>query len=381
MSEKSWKTTNPDGKFRVMLTKNLPGSRWVEILTNADCRVDICDTGQILSSEEILEAIGDMCHGAIGQLTERWNTRLLETFSEAGGKVYSNYAVGCDNVDIDLATSKGIPVGNTPGVLTEATAEMAVALTFAAARRVVEGDGFMREGRYHGWLPSLFLGELLRGKTLGIIGAGRIGAAYARMMVEGHKMDLVYFNRSRKKDLEDSVRSYGAFLSSRGEAPVTCHRAESIEELLRKCDVVSLHASYSESVYHLIDGRRLRMMKENALLVNTSRGPIIDEKALVEHCSEHGGFKAALDVYEKEPLMQAGLKDLDNVVLAPHLGSATRWTREAMAVLAASNIAAVLQGYPAWNGDDMTVFLGQDPPGAAPSIVNADSLGMAVHPG
>jgi len=184
-----WRTHNPSWSKRVVVTKELPGGRWLEILSRADCRVEICTSTDILSTEEIKAAIGNLCDGAIGQLTEEWSEELFVALKAAGGKAYSNYAVGYNNVDVDKATKQGITVGNTPGVLTETTAEMAVALTFAAARRVVEADRFMRGGHFKGWLPTLFLGELFWHKTVGVIGAGRIGAAYARMMVEGHKMN------------------------------------------------------------------------------------------------------------------------------------------------------------------------------------------------
>jgi hydroxypyruvate reductase 1 len=166
---------NPDGSKRVIVTKELPGPRWLEILKAADCRVEICTSPDILSIADIKAAMGDKCDGAIGQLTEDWGDELFGALKAAGGIAYSNYAVGFNNVDLDAATKHGIPVGNTPGVLTEATAEMCVALAFAAARRVPEADVFMRGGQYQGWLPTLFIGELFWGKTVGVIGMGRIG--------------------------------------------------------------------------------------------------------------------------------------------------------------------------------------------------------------
>lgn len=379
MSEKQWKTYNSAGSRRVVVTKELPGKRWLEILTQADCQIIICTSPDILTVDEIKTAIKDRCDGAIGQLTENWGADLFQALQASGAKAYSNYAVGYNNVDLAAATQQGIPVGNTPGVLTETTAEMAVCLTFAAARRVVESDIFMRQGRFHGWLPKLFLGELLRGKTVGVIGAGRIGSAYARMMVEGHKMNLIYYNRSQNKRIEDFVAAYGEFIKGRGEEPVTCRRAENVEELLRSADVVSLHTDLNESTHHLINAERLSMMKENAILVNTGRGPVIDESALVAHCQKHPDFRAALDVFEDEPELKPGLKDLDNVVIVPHIASATSWTREGMAILAASNVAGILMGYPAWQKPNILPFLGNEPPQAAPSILNAKELGIPFY--
>lgn len=375
MTFHEWITHNPGGKKRVIVTKCLPGAAWLEALAGAGCRVDVCDWDETLSRDEITQAIGERCDGAIGQLTERWDAALLGVLKGAGGRTYGNYAVGYDNVDVGAATALGIAVGNTPGVLTETTAELAVALTFAAARRVVESSRFLTEGRFTGWLPSLFLGERLWRETLGVVGAGRIGTMYARMLVEGFKMDLVYYDRHVNDQLEAFVREYGAFLAGRGEEAVKCRRAASLEELLREADVVSLHATLDESTSHLIDAARLAQMKKNAILVNSSRGALIDEQALVEHCRRHPTFHAALDVFEHEPWLTPGLVDLPNIVGLPHLGSATRWTREAMATLAASNVVAVLNGWPVWTSPDVLPFLAPEPPHAAPSIVNPAALG------
>jgi len=378
-SERVWQTHNPSGSNRVIVTKELPGKRWLDVLLQADSKVEVCTSTDILSVGEIKGAIGDRCEGVIGQLTESWGKDLLVALKAAGGKVYSNCAVGYDNVDIDAATELGIPVGNTPGVLTETTAQFAVALTFATSRRVVETDRFMRDRHLKGWLPILFLGELLWRKTLAVIGAGRIGAAYARMMVEGHKMNVIYFDPYQNKGLEDYVSAYGEFLRSKGEEPVSWRRAKSLEEVLREADLVSLHTVLDETTHHMINTERLALMKENAILVNTSRGPIIDESALVSHCKKHPEFRVGLDVFEDEPKMKPGLSDLDNVVIVPHIASATVWTREGMATLAASNVAGILMGYPAWQDEDISPFLKGDSPQAAPSLVNAKEVGIPAY--
>jgi hydroxypyruvate reductase 1 len=379
MGGKKWTTYNSTGTKRVVVTKELPGNQWLELLTRADCQVDVCKSTDILRLDEIKNAIGDRCDGAIGQLTEEWGSALFETLKLAGGKVYSNYAVGFNNIDLDAASQQGIPVGNTPGVLTETTAEMAVALTFAAARRLVEADNFLRTGRFTGWLPTLFMGELLCHKTVGVIGAGRIGSAYARMMVEGHKMNLIYYDLHQNKELENYVVAYGEFLKASGEDSMWCKYAENVDELLQEANVVSIHTILDKSTYHLINKERLLLMKENAIIVNTARGPVIDESALVDHCQTHPEFMAALDVFEDEPEMKPGLKDLDNVVIAPHIASATRWTREGMATLAAGNVAGILMGYPAWQQSDISPFLSSEPPQAAPSILNAKAVGVPMY--
>ena len=379
MGSKEWRTLNPSGSNRVIVTKELPGERWLNILTAADCQIEICTSPEVISSGEIIAAIGDRCDGAIGQLTEPWDDKLFAALKAAGGTAYSNYAVGFNNVDVDAATRHGIPVGNTPGVLTETTAQMAVALTFAAARRVGEAERFLRKGRYKGWLPSLFMGNLLWRKTVGVVGAGRIGAAYAKMMVEGHKMNLIYFDPYQNEALEDYVTAYNKFLESRVHTPVSCKRSETIEELLQAADCVSIHTILDDSTHHLINAERLALMKADAIIVNTSRGPVIDEAALVAHCQKHPDFKAALDVFENEPEMKPGLVELDNVVIVPHIASATSWTRQGMATLAASNVAAILQGYPVWQRPDISVFLEGEAPKAAPSIINAEALGIPKY--
>jgi hydroxypyruvate reductase 1 len=379
MTSKDWRVYNSAGNNRVIVTKELPGEKWLDILAQADCKVEICTSEDVLSTAEIKESIGGRCDGAIGQLTETWNEELFAALEAASGRAYSNCAVGYNNVDLAAATRHGIPVGNTPGVLTETTAEMAVALTFAAARRVGESERFLRAGHYKGWLPTLFLGELLWRKTVGVVGVGRIGNAYARMMVEGHKMNLVYYDLKPNKALENYINEYAAFLKSQGEQPVTYKRAEHIEEVLREADCISLHTVLDQATHHLINAKRLALMKDNAILVNTSRGPVIDEAALVDHCQKHPDFRAALDVFEDEPVLKPGLAELNNVVIVPHIASATRWTREGMATLAAGNVAAMLLGYAAWQKSDISAFLEGSSIKAAPSILNAKELGIPAY--
>ena len=379
MGSKDWRVHNASGSKRVIVTKELPGERWLDMLVRADCKIEICTSTDILGTEDIKAAFGSNCDGVIGQLTEEWGENMFAALKKAGGTAYSNYAVGYNNVDVDAATGYGIPVGNTPGVLTETTAQMAVALTFAAARRIGEAERYLRGAKYKGWLPTLFLGNLLWRKTLGVIGAGRIGATYAKMMVEGHKMNLIYFDPYPNKELEDYFIHYSEFLKSQGVPPVNCKRVERVEDLLREADCVSTHTILDDSTHHLINKKRLALMKENAILVNTSRGPVIDESALVDHCRAHPDFRVGLDVFEDEPELKPGLVDLDNVVIVPHIASATGWTRQGMATLAASNVAAILMGYPVWQKSDISPFLEGEPPKAAPSILNAKELGIPAY--
>ncbi|XP_010555223.1 PREDICTED: glycerate dehydrogenase HPR, peroxisomal-like [Tarenaya hassleriana] len=373
---------NPNGKYRIISTKPMPGTRWINLLTDHDCRLEICHQKKtILSVEDIISLIGNRCDGVIGQLTEDWGETLFAALRKAGGKAFSNMAVGYNNVDVDAATKYGIAVGNTPGVLTETTAELAASLSLAASRRIVEADGFMRAGLYDGWLPHLFVGNLLKGQTVGVIGAGRIGSAYARMMVEGFKMNLIYYDLYQATRLEKFVTAYGEFLKANGEQPVTWKRASSMEEVLSAADVISLHPVLDKTTFHLVNKESLSLMKKEAILVNCSRGPVIDEAALVEHLKQNPMFRVGLDVFEEEPYMKPGLAEMKNAIVVPHIASASKWTREGMATLAALNVLGGVKGYPIW-GDPNRVdpFLNEDatPPSACPSIVNSKALGLPV---
>lgn len=370
----TWNTLNEGARLRVVATKTLPGDRWTECLKQADCEVVVSDSRDILSTTEIREAIGARCDGAIGQLTEKWGDELFEALRAAGGRAYSNYAAGYDNVDVEAATRRGIAVGNTPGVLTETTAELAVALTFAAARRVVEADTFLRAGSFRGWLPDLFLGKRFHGAMLGVVGAGRIGSAYARRMGTACHMRVLYHDVVRNAALEEFFRQFAALEGASGRGP-GCERVDDLDNLLERSDVVSVHAPLTEETHHLIDAARLSRMKADAVLVNTSRGAVIDEKALVEHLRSHPDFRVGLDVFENEPALTPGLAELSNAVIVPHIASATVWTRAGMATLAAANVAGILRGDPVAQKLDPEEFLEGDFPQKIPSVVNPEVLG------
>lgn len=277
-----------------------------------------------LRHAELLKGVG----GADGLLTQLVDRIDREVFAASPRlRVVANYAVGHDNIDKDAARARGVAVTNTPGVLTDATAELAWALLLSAARRVAEGDRKLRAAGFPGWAPLFHLGQGLRGKTLGIVGAGRIGTAVARMSA-GFDMRLLYWGRSRHPDLE---AKQGA-------------RRVALDTLLRQSDFVSIHVPGGPGTRRLIGRRELNLMKPTAVLVNTARGTVVDEKALVAALRRGRPFAAGLDVYEEEPRLAPGLARLPNVVLAPHIGSATLETRTRMALLAAENIAAVLSG-------------------------------------
>ncbi|NLT66711.1 MAG: D-glycerate dehydrogenase [Acidobacteria bacterium] len=245
-------------------------------------------------------------------------------------KVISQMAVGVDNIDVAAATARGIPVGNTPGVLTDTTADFAWALLMAAARRVVEGDRFTRSGRWKTWGPIDFLGPDISGATLGIIGFGRIGQGMAKR-ARGFDMRILYFDRTRKPEAE---REYGATFTG-------------LDDLLRESDFVSLHTDLSPKTYHLMNDVRLGKMKQGGILINTARGPVVDPAALYRALSSRSIACAALDVTEPEPIDRNDpLLSLDNIIITPHIASASHQTRTRMATMAAANLIAGLKGEP-----------------------------------
>ncbi|MEA3253954.1 MAG: D-glycerate dehydrogenase [Chloroflexota bacterium] len=249
---------------------------------------------------------------------------------DAGRKlrVVANYGVGYNNIDVDYATRKGLMVTNTPGVLTETTADLAWAILMAVARRLVEGDRLLRAGDPRVWKLNGMLGSDVQGKVLGIVGFGRIGKAVARRAL-GFGMKVLYYSRHRVAS--EVEQAYNATYID-------------LDTLLKQADFVSLHVPLDDSTRHLIDAAKLSLMKPTAFLINTSRGAVIDEQALAQALKQRRIAGAALDVYEREPELSRGLAEQDNVVLIPHLGSATKQTRDAMAELAAENVIAVLSG-------------------------------------
>jgi len=260
-------------------------------------------------------------------LTDRIDTSVLEAVGP-GLKVVSNFAIGVDNVDIDAATERGVLVCNTPGVLTETTADLAFALLLAGARRLVEAADFVKQGRWKTWGPELLLGHDVHGATLGIIGLGAIGAAVARRAA-GFGMTLLYHGPNRKRGVEESLGI----------------EASSLVSLLERSDFVSLHAPLTPETQGLINAETLRLMKRTSVLVNTSRGGLVDTGALIAALEAHDIAFAALDVTDPEPI-PAGHKllELDNCLVVPHIGSASEATRLRMAMIAADNLLAALSG-------------------------------------
>ena len=311
----------------VFVTRPLPAPG-IGLLSDSGFEVRSNPEDRPLSREELLAGVRE-ADALVCMLSDRIDRELLDSAPML--KVVANYAVGYDNIDVGAARKRGIEVTNTPGVLTEATADLAWALLLAAARNLGAGERMVRAGEWTSWGPMQLLGEPLQGRTLGIVGMGAIGQAVARRG-KGFGMEIVYFNRNRvAPDIEASL---GAEFVS-------------FEELLRRSDFLSLHAPLNEHSRHLFNQQTFQLMKSTAVLVNTARGALIDEVELVAALRDGRLAAAGLDVYEFEPKITEGLLGLDNVVLAPHLGSASTLARGDMVRLCCENVIAVLAGRPA----------------------------------
>jgi glyoxylate reductase len=311
--------------MKVLVTARMPEE--VLSLIGRDHQVESYDADPPLDRQLLLRSIADK-EGLLCTITDRIDAEALDHAPAL--KVIANYGVGFEHIDVEAATRRDIPVTNTPGVLTETTADLAFALILATARRVVAGDRRVREGKFKYWAPLLFLGQEVHGKTLGIIGMGRIGKAMARRAA-GFGMKRLYHSRTRLAPFEE--RELGVSW-------------QPLETLLREADFVTLHVPLTPHTRHLIGSRELEIMKDSAYLINTARGPVVDEAALVAALRQGRIRGAGLDVYEGEPELSPGLAGLENVVLLPHLGSATVETRTRMGLMAAENLLAGLRGDP-----------------------------------
>jgi glyoxylate reductase len=311
--------TDTDTPPRVLLTRRIPSAVLSKL--ESGCRLDLYDGPTPIPADELKRRLAGK-RGAVCVLTDAITANVLEAATEL--KIVANIAVGYDNIDVAAAHARGIIVTNTPDVLTEAVAELTWALILAVVRRIGEGERLVRRGGWKGFALDFMLGTELRGKQLGIIGQGRIGRAVAAK-ASAFGMTSVFAAKAGRQP--------GA-----GEL--------SFDELLVSSDIISIHTPLTAATRHLIDRRALARMKRTAFLVNTARGPVVDEEGLAWALKERLIAGAALDVYENEPSVFPGLLDFENVVLVPHLGSATRETRTAMADLAVRNVLAVLEGRP-----------------------------------
>lgn len=315
------------------MTRRIP-ERAEEILRGAGYDVTVSEKDGVLTRNELKTALAEKNYDAVvSLLTDTIDADVIAGMPDSV-KIIANYAVGFNNIDVQGAHARGIVVTNTPDVLTATVAEHTVALVLTLASRIAEGDRFIREGKFVGWEPMLLLGTDLKGKTLGILGAGRIGCEVGRMMHNGFGMEVIYSDIKPNEGLESACEA--TFF-------------QTPEEVLEQADVVSIHVPLLPTTKHLINAERLALMKKTALLVNTSRGPVVDELALVEALKAGTIRGAALDVFEFEPKVTQRLLELPNVVVNPHLASATEETRNKMAEMVATNIIEVLEGRTAIN--------------------------------
>lgn len=311
--------------YKVAVTIKIPdaGLRLLEKKQNIKLTVNKRPQG--LKREKILKFV----KGADAVITDL-DDNIDKRFFNAAGKnlrVVANYAVGFNNIDVEEATKRSVLVTNTPRVLTDSVADFTLGLMLAVGRRIVEADSYIRAGRFIHWGPELLLGKDLYKKILGIVGMGRIGTAVAKRAYYGFGMKILYHTaEGRKKKLDNEIKS----------------KFVRLETLLRDSDFVSLHVPLLDSTFHLIGTRELALMKKSAFLINTSRGPVVDERALVKALRTGEIAGVALDVFEDEPRVSPGLKSLKNVVLTPHIGSASKETRDKMAVMVAKNVISAL---------------------------------------
>jgi glyoxylate reductase len=310
-------------KKKILITGRLPEEIMTALANKYEIEANHED--KPFERQKLLHGIEDK-DGLISMITDTVDDEVLDRAAQL--KMIAHFGVGYNNIDVKAATTRGILVSNTPGVLTNATAELAFALILAVSRRIAECDRITREGRFRYWAPMLFLGHEVTGKTLGIIGLGKIGGAVARR-AHGFDMRILYHNRGRI-DISAEKELLAEYVS--------------LKTLLTESDFVSLHVPLTENTHHLIGMEELSLMKPTAYLINTSRGPVVDERALLDALRNRKIGGAGLDVYENEPSLTPGLTALDNVVLLPHIGSGTFETRRRMATMAMENLVDGLSG-------------------------------------
>lgn len=307
---------------KVLVTREIP-REGIELLEK-HFEVKVNKEDRPMTKEELYKAAKE-CDAVLTQLTDKIDGEFLDECSNI--KICANYAVGYDNFDVKAANERGVILTNTPDVLSETTAELAWALLMSVSRRIVTADKYLREGNWKQFKPTLLLGQDLYGKTLGILGAGRIGKAFVKKSL-GYAMNIIYHNRSRDELFE---KKYGA-------------KWVSMQELYEKSDILSIHVPLTKETHHIVDKQAFKSMKANTILINTARGSVIDQEALINALNNNLIWGAGLDVFEDEPKVPQELVEMDNVVLTPHIGSASMETRTGMGILAAKNIVEVLEG-------------------------------------
>lgn len=315
--------------MKIFITRKIP-SRGIETLSAKGHTVAINPEDRVLSKAELAAFLkADRYDAVLCMLTDKIDADVLDAAQASGVKIFANYAVGFDNIDVKAAKDRGITITNTPEVLTQTVAEHTFALLLAITHRIPESDRFSRAGKYQGWAPELLLGTDVSAKTLGVVGLGRIGQRVAHHAVRGFGMNVLYHDPKRTEQFE---KEFGA------------QYQEKLEDLLGEADFISLHVPLLPSTHHLINAGRLKLMKPSAYLINTSRGPIVDEAALRDALKTGTIRGAAIDVWEHEPELTPGLAELENIIITPHIASATRETRQKMGEVAATNIIVALEG-------------------------------------
>jgi glyoxylate reductase len=313
---------------KIFVTRQIP-EKGLNKLKEAGHDLTINPDDRVLAKEEIITALQkDKYNAVLCLLTDKIDGEVFEAAGEQC-KIFANYAVGFDNIDLKAAQAKGVMITNTPGVLTETVAEYTFSLMLSIAHRISEADNFARTGKYQGWAPMLLLGNDVSHKTVGIVGLGRIGSLVAHHAVKGFNAKVIYHDVKQNDEFE---KEYNATYKA------------TLEDLLKEADFVSIHVPLLPTTKHLINAERLAVMKPTAYLVNTSRGQVIDEKALAEALKNKTIRGAAIDVFENEPAIEPGLLELENVILTPHIASGTEETRGKMSELVADNIIAALTG-------------------------------------
>lgn len=313
---------------KILVTQKVPDPAYPLLEAIGDVEANMAE-GTIWSYEELLRK-GPGHDYIYSLLTDNIDARFLETCAASSPrlKMVANMAVGYNNIDVEAATRLGIAVSNTPGVLSDTTGDLAFALLMATARRIPEAERFLRAGKYTGWGPLLFCGAEVHHSTLGLVGAGRIGKIMAQR-ASGFEMKVLYYDVYRMTP-EDEAKYHMTYMP--------------MDEVLQMSDFVSVHTPYMPSTHHLIGERELKLMKPTAILINTARGPIVDEKALVKALQAGTIAGAGLDVFENEPAVEPELLAMENVVLLPHIASASLQTRTLMATMASDNLVAHVQG-------------------------------------
>lgn len=315
--------------IKIFVTRKIPESG-LQKLRSAGFDVSISSKERPLTKKELIKEFAKNSYEAVlTLLTDQIDNEVVDAMKKSGIKAISQFAVGFNNIDVEYAQKKGIIVMNTPASSSEEVAEHTTALMMSLNMNILPMDTFVRKGKYKGWDPQLLRGPSLKGKTLGIIGVGNIGQYTAKIAHCGLNMHIIYFDLHQNKKIEMALNGV---------------RKESVEDVLKEADIISLHVPLNEHTHHLINKENIKLMKKTALLINTSRGAVIDEAVLVSALKEKRIRGAALDVFEHEPKLAKGLSKLDNVILTPHIGSATKINREEMAHISTQNLIHFFNG-------------------------------------